>query len=360
MVHRTYGETATVTSKPRISLDAMGGDKAPEVVIQGAERALEDNPNLELILVGDQNRLKSLLKKTRLLKDVVRIIHTDEAVDPTAKVSKALRSGKNTSMWKAIELVNNGEADAVVSAGNTGALMAMSKLQLRMIEGVTRPAIASFVPTQNGRCCILDLGANLECDEHNLVQFAIMGSAFSRFLQNIDRPTVGLLNVGEEDQKGFDYLRAAAETLRRDDLPVNYVGFVEGSDFSSGTVDVIVTDGFTGNIALKTAEGVAQLVRAFLRRAFAANIFTKIAYLFARPALARVRSMINPNAYNGAVFLGLNGISVKSHGGTNAFGYANAIGVAADMVKNGYLPEVSQAIAKANLILNEEKRDENG
>ena len=164
MVHGTNEGTATVTSKPRISLDAMGGDKAPEVVIQGAERALEGNPNLELILVGDQDQLNPLVKKTRLLKNVVRIIHTDEAVDPTAKVSQALRSGKNTSMWKAIELVNNGEADAVVSAGNTGALMAMSKLQLRMIEGVIRPAIASFVPTQNGRCCILDLGANLECD----------------------------------------------------------------------------------------------------------------------------------------------------------------------------------------------------
>ncbi len=360
MVQGKSEGSVTVILKPRISLDAMGGDDAPLVVVEGAENALKNNPDLELILVGDEKLIRPLLTKTRFLKKSARIIHTSDAVDPAAKASQALRAGKNTSMWKAIELVTNGDADAVVSAGNTGALMAMSKLQLRMIDGVTRPAIATFVPTQNGRSCVLDLGANLECDEHNLVQFAIMGSAFSRFLLNIEHPTVGLLNVGEEDQKGFDYLRVAAQTLSRDDMPVNYVGFVEGSDFSNGTVDVIVTDGFTGNIALKTAEGVAQLIRTFLRRAFAANLFTKIGYLFARSALGKVRLMINPNNYNGAVFLGLNGISVKSHGGTNALGYANAIGVATDMVKNGYLPEVSRAITKINQILSEEKRDKNG
>ena len=219
---------------PRISLDAMGGDKAPEIVVQGADKALATYPDVLLTFVGDEKQISPLLKKSQNLQQA-GIRHTDEAVAPEAKPSQALRAGKNTSMWKAIELVADGKADAVVSAGNTGALMAMSMLQMRMIEGVGRPAIAGFFPNPQGQSCVLDLGANIECDAENLIQFAIMGSAFYRDIHGRTSPSVGLLNVGEEDQKGFDYLREAAAVLGADSLNLNYHGFVEGSDIAGGT-----------------------------------------------------------------------------------------------------------------------------
>ena len=342
---------------PRISLDAMGGDQAPEIVVQGADRALGAHPDISLIFVGDERKITPLLKKTSHLKKA-DIHHTDEAVAPEAKPSQALRAGKNTSMWKAIELVANGQADAVVSAGNTGALMAMSKLQMRMIEGVSRPAIAGFFPNPQGQSCVLDLGANIECDAENLIQFAIMGSAFYRDIHGGASPSVGLLNVGEEDQKGFDYLREAAAVLGTDSLHLNYHGFVEGSDIAGGKVDVVVTDGFTGNVALKTAEGVANLFQDGLRVAFSKNSITKLGFLLARTGLRGFRHKLDPRRYNGAVFLGLNGISVKSHGGTDAFGFANAIGVSVHMLQQGFIPEVKEAIHKAKAILNKGINDE--
>ena len=335
---------------PRISLDAMGGDKAPEIVVQGADRALATYPDVLLTFVGDEKQISPLLKKSQNLQQA-GIRHTDEAVAPEAKPSQALRAGKNTSMWKAIELVADGKADAVVSAGNTGALMAMSMLQMRMIEGVGRPAIAGFFPNPQGQSCVLDLGANIECDAENLIQFAIMGSAFYRDIHGVASPSVGLLNVGEEDQKGFDYLREAAVVLGADSLNLNYHGFVEGSDIAGGTVDVVVTDGFTGNVALKTAEGVADLVQKGLRDAFSENMLTKLGFLLARAGLSGFRHKLDPRRYNGAVFLGLNGISVKSHGGTDAFGFANAIGVAVHMLQQGFIPEVKEAIHKAKDVI---------
>lgn len=335
---------------PRISLDAMGGDHAPDIVVQGADRALAAHPDISLVFVGDERRIRPLLAKSRHLQNA-EIIHTDEAVAPEAKPSQALRAGKQTSMWKAIELVADGNADAVVSAGNTGALMAMSKLQLRMIEGVTRPAIAGFFPNSQGQSCVLDLGANIECDAENLIQFAIMGSAFYRDIHGGQAPSVGLLNVGEEDQKGFAYLREAAAVLGSDSLKLNYYGFVEGSDIAAGTVDVVVTDGFTGNVALKTAEGVADLVQTGLRNAFSSSMFTKLGFALARSGLRGFRQKLDPRRYNGAVFLGLNGISVKSHGGTDAIGYANAIGVSVHMLQQGFIPEVKEAIRNAKDIL---------
>lgn len=335
---------------PRISLDAMGGDHAPDIVVQGADRALAAHPDISLVFVGDERRIRPLLAKSRHLQNA-EIIHTDEAVAPEAKPSQALRAGKQTSMWKAIELVADGNADAVVSAGNTGALMAMSKLQLRMIEGVTRPAIAGFFPNSQGQSCVLDLGANIECDAENLIQFAIMGSAFYRDIHGGQAPSVGLLNVGEEDQKGFAYLREAAAVLGSDSLKLNYYGFVEGSDIAAGTVDVVVTDGFTGNVALKTAEGVADLVQTGLRNAFSGSMFTKLGFALARSGLRGFRQKLDPRRYNGAVFLGLNGISVKSHGGTDAIGYANAIGVSVHMLQQGFIPEVKEAIRNAKDIL---------
>ena len=343
-----------VTNHPIISLDAMGGDDAPEIVIQGAELALRQYPRMKLVLVGDEQRLKKALGQTKFARSI-DIIHADDMVMPEDKPSQALRNGKNTSMWQAIKLVADKQADAVVSAGNTGALMAMSKLQLRMMEGVKRPAIAGFFPTISGSGCMLDMGANIECNEDNLVQFAIMGSAFVRSVLNREQPTIGLLNVGAEEQKGFDYLRVAAQILSSDKLGLNYAGFVEGSDIGNGTVDVVVTDGFTGNVALKTAEGIADLFQHSLKTSFSQTLLSKLAYLAARPQLRRVRSLLDPRAHNGAVLLGLNGISVKSHGGTDGFGFANAIHVAVEMIEHGFMPEVSQTIAEANPILEQEK-----
>jgi glycerol-3-phosphate acyltransferase PlsX len=343
-----------MTKQPRLALDAMGGDNAPRIVVEGADIAVAKNPDLTLVFVGDERKIKPLLKATRYLQSA-EILHTTEEVAPEARVSQVLRAGKQTSMWKAIELVAEGQVEAVVSAGNTGALMAMSKLQLRMIEGVSRPAIAGFFPSSSGHSCVLDLGANIECDAENLIQFAIMGSAFYRDIYGMETPSVGLLNVGEEDQKGFDYLREAAKVLNLEKLDVNYQGFVEGSDITAGSVDVIVTDGFTGNAALKTAEGVANLFQQSMREAFSASLMTKLGYLLARAGFTRLRAKLDPRNYNGAVFLGLNGISVKSHGGTDAIGYANAINVAVNMVKQGFIPEVTAAIATANQIFAEEK-----
>ena len=343
-----------MTKQPRLALDAMGGDNAPRIVVEGADIAVAKNPDLTLVFVGDERKIKPLLKATRYLQSA-EILHTTEEVAPEARVSQALRAGKQTSMWKAIELVAEGQVEALVSAGNTGALMAMSKLQLRMIEGVSRPAIAGFFPSSSGHSCVLDLGANIECDAENLIQFAIMGSAFYRDIYGMETPSVGLLNVGEEDQKGFDYLREAAKVLNLEKLDVNYQGFVEGSDITAGSVDVIVTDGFTGNAALKTAEGVANLFQQSMRDAFSASLMTKLGYLLARAGFTRLRAKLDPRNYNGAVFLGLNGISVKSHGGTDAIGYANAINVAVNMVKQGFIPEVTAAIATANQIFAEEK-----
>ena len=343
-----------MTNQPRLALDAMGGDNAPRIVVEGADIAVAKNTDLTLVFVGDERKIKPLLKDTRYLQSA-EILHTTEEVAPEARVSQALRAGKQTSMWKAIELVADGQVEAVVSAGNTGALMAMSKLQLRMIEGVSRPAIAGFFPSSSGHSCVLDLGANIECDAENLIQFAIMGSAFYRDIYGMETPSVGLLNVGEEDQKGFDYLREAGKVLNLEKLDVNYQGFVEGSDITAGSVDVIVTDGFTGNAALKTAEGVANLFQQSMREAFSASVMTKLGYLLARAGFTRLRAKLDPRNYNGAVFLGLNGISVKSHGGTDAIGYANAINVAVNMVKQGFIPEVTAAIATANQIFAEEK-----
>jgi glycerol-3-phosphate acyltransferase PlsX len=253
-------------------------------------------------------------------------------------------------MWLAIAAVAKGNADAVVSAGNTGALMAMSKLQFRTMPGVTRPAIAGFFPTEKEIMCMLDLGANLECDEENLIQFAIMGQAFFHSLTDKINPSVALLNVGAEEQKGHEYLRLAAQELSDERLGVNYQGFVEGSDLVNGDVDVVVTDGFSGNIALKTAEGVASMFAMLLRRSFKSTLMSKLGYLLARSALKKLRVKIDPRHYNGAVFLGLNGIAVKSHGGTDATGFANAVQVAVDLVEHGFIPDVSSAIAKANVI----------
>ena len=319
-----------------IALDAMGGDQAPKMVIRGANIAKERYPNAQFLLVGDQPQLERLLKRRRRLRKHVTILHAEQVVASDAKPAAALRGGRQSRMRRAIDAVAEGEAAGVVSAGNTGALMAMAKLVLKTLPGIDRPAITSFFPTLRGESVMLDLGANIDCDPNNLVEFALMGQLFSRTVLGLVEPTVGLLNVGSENMKGHQELKDAHALLRSGSVPVNYHGFIEGDDIAAGTVDVIVTDGFTGNVALKSAEGTARLVTQFLRESFKSSVASRIGYLFARRAFNKFRVRIDPRRYNGAMFLGLNGIVVKSHGGTDAIGFANAIGVAVDLVAGGF------------------------
>ena len=318
-----------------IALDAMGGDHAPQVVIAGADMARERFPELRFLLHGDERLLRALLGARGQLAARAQIEHTPERVDPDARPSQVLRQGRGTSMCLAIEAVKAGRASAAVSAGNTGALMALAKFVLKTLPGIERPAIASLMPTRRSEVVFLDLGANSECDAENLVQFAVMGEVFARAVLGVTKPTVGLLNIGTEEVKGHDTLREAAAALRASHLPIEFRGFVEGTDVTSGTVDVVVTDGFTGNVALKVLEGTVGLYTQFLREAFKSSLVAQLGYVLARPALQLLRQRLDPRRYNGAMFLGLNGVVVKSHGGTDALGFANAIGVAVDLVQQG-------------------------
>ena len=320
-----------------VALDAMGGDHAPGSVVHGAAIAMRRLPRTQYLLFGDQARLEPLLRRYKRLRERCQIRHTDQRVADDEKPSLALRAGRNSSMRLALDAVAEGQADCAVSAGNTGALMAMARFSLKMFPGVDRPAMATVLPTQRGESVMLDLGANIECDTENLVQFALLGEVFARTVLGQSQPTVGLLNVGSEEMKGHDAVRGAATRLRAPGSPINFFGFVEGDDIAAGTVDVVVADGFTGNVALKTAEGTARLMSDFLRASFRHSLTARIGYLFAAPALKKLSKRLDPRGYNGAVFLGLNGIVVKSHGGADAIGFANAIGVAVDMRSNGFL-----------------------
>jgi len=328
-----------MTEQITISLDAMGGDNAPEMVIEGARLAQERCPGVHFLLYGDEHRIRPHLGPDTAGSWDIR--HTDKVVSADAKPSQALRKGSKTSMRLAIDAVRDGLASGVVSAGNTGALMAMSKFSLRTLPGIYRPAIASKIPTMRGEMVMLDLGANIQCDADTLVQFAIMGADYAHYFLGLQRPTVGLLNVGEEELKGNDTVRAAHDMLRGLDVSgFEYFGFVEGNDITKGTVDVVVTDGFTGNIALKSMEGTARLMESTLRTAYQSGWRSKLGYLFSQSALKALRKKMDPNNYNGAIFLGLNGIAVKSHGGTDARGFANAIGIAFNMVNDGMIDQI--------------------
>lgn len=329
-----------------IALDAMGGSHAPQMVLKGAETAAQRYPDLRFILFGAEDAIRPLLAKLPRLASRVSLHHTSEMVMDETRPSLALRAGRQSSMRLAIDAVADGRADGVVSAGNTGALMAMAKNVLKTLPGIDRPAIASFFPTRRGESVMLDLGANVECDAENLVQFALLGDAFARTVLGLVEPTVGLLNVGSEELKGNDAVRAASLRLRDGLTPIRFYGFIEGDDIAAGTVDVVVTDGFTGNIAVKTAEGTARLFSEFLSSAFHHSLMARLGYLFARGALRKLRLRIDPRRYNGAVFLGLGGIAVKSHGSTDALGFANAIGVAVDMKANGFLDRIRVDLAR--------------
>ncbi len=330
-----------------IALDAMGGDRAPEMVVAGANVARDRHPDVRYLLFGDERRLAKLLAKFPKLAAVSQIRASETVVGANDRPAAALRQGRRSSMRLAIDAVRDGEAGGVVSAGNTGALMAMAKMVLKTLPGIKRPALASMMPTGRGEIVLLDLGANVECDAENLVQFALMGALFAREVVGIPHPTVGLLNVGHEEVKGHDDLRGAYEILRNaQDLPLRFHGFIEGNDIAAGTVDVVVTDGFTGNIALKSIEGTARLYSEFLRASFRRSVISKLGYLLARPALNALRNRVDPRRYNGGMFLGLSGVAVKSHGGTDAFGFASAMGFAADMIANGFNAKVMAEIER--------------
>lgn len=331
-----------------IALDAMGGDRAPKVVVDGAALALERTPNIHFLMFGDESALVPLLKKLPALRDATTIHHTTEQIRGEDKPSAAIKSGRESSMRLAIDAVSDGRAACIVSAGNTGALMAVAKFVLKTLPGIDRPAMATFFPTLSGESCMLDLGANVQCDANNLVQFAVMGEVFVRTVLGHEQPTIGLLNIGVEDLKGNEEVREAAAILRDSDLPVAFKGFVEGDDITAGTVDVIVTDGFTGNVALKTAEGTVNFYTRLLKQAFESSWAARLGYLLARRSMSKLRSTMDPRRYNGAMLLGLNGIVVKSHGGTDAIGFASAIGVAVDMVVHDFQSKIRDDFERLN------------
>ncbi len=323
-----------VGTKLTIALDAMGGDNAPVSVVEGAAIALRKYPNLGFIFFGDRNVIAPLLADNPTLSETSEVIHTTDRVADDAKPSAAVRQGKNTSMRMAIDAVHNGNADAVVSGGNTGALMALGKLVLKTLPEVKRPAAASLFPSRTGQVVMLDLGANLECGAIELFQFAIMGDAYARAVLGIQHPKIGLLNVGEEDHKGHPEIREAAQMLRNCKLDLNFCGFVEGNHVPAGTVDVVVADGFAGNIMLKTAEGTAKLVSDFIKEAFNSNWVTKLSYILASKTMALLRKRMDPRRYNGAMLLGLNGVVIKSHGGSDSYAFSRAIRMAAEIVEH--------------------------
>jgi len=312
----------------------MGGDDAPHMVIEGASIARERFPDARFLIFGDETRIAPLVTKYPRLKDSCEIHHTDKIVTSGQKPGQALRRGRTSSMGLAIQAVKDGKAWAAVSAGNTGALMAMSKFMLRTMSGIDRPALASLLPTSCGESIMLDLGANVECNEDNLVQFAIMGAALARTVLGLSNPSVALLNVGVEELKGNEIIKNADRMLRDANLPMNYVGFTEGHGLANGEVDVVVTDGFTGNVALKTAEGTARMIAGMLKNALSDSLLSKMGAFLAKPALMGFKNHLDPNNHNGAVFMGLNGLVIKSHGGASAAGFASAIGVAIDMASN--------------------------
>lgn len=331
----------------RLAVDAMGGDEGPVMVLPGLEVALKRCPNLRFDLYGDEETLARTLATRPALRDACRIIHCGVSIPMNAKPSQALRMGRrDSSMWRSLDALKSTDAQAAVSAGNTGALMAMALFCLRPMTGVDRPALAAIWPTVRGESIVLDVGASIGVNTRNLVTHAILGAAMSRAVFGIDSPTVGLLNIGVEEVKGLEEVREAGQILRERNLQsMRYEGFVEGDDIGRGAVDVVVTEGFSGNIALKTAEGTARQLAEYLRMSIGRTLRARIGYLLAKPAFTRLRDKMDPRKINGAVFLGLNGLVIKSHGGTDAEGFASAVELAHDMVKNNLQQRIAADVA---------------
>jgi glycerol-3-phosphate acyltransferase PlsX len=334
---------AVMSSTITLSLDAMGGDAGPAVVLPGAEIALGRRSDLKFMIYGEAAAVEPLLDRYPKVRDASRFVNCDVSVQMDDKPSQALRRGRwKSSMWRSIQAVRDGEAQAAVSAGNTGALMAMSKFCLKTLPGIERPAIAAIWPTLRGESIVLDVGATIGSDARMLVDFAVMGAAMARSLFGLERPSVGLLNIGVEEIKGIEEVREAGRILRAIDHPhFHYHGFVEGGDLGKGTVDVVVTEGFSGNIALKTAEGTARQISEYLHAAMRRTMFARIGYLFAQSAFNRLREKMDPSKGNGGVFLGLNGVVIKSHGGTDAEGFAAAIDVAREMARDNLVQQIA-------------------
>jgi len=329
-----------------LAIDGMGGDRAPEMVVAGLDRAAERHPEARFLLIGDEPRLTSQLRRYSRAAAVCTIRHAASVIASDMKPSASIRGGRGSSMRLAIEAVGSGEADGLVSAGNTGALMAQAKFVLKTLPGIDRPAMAAIGPAARGDFVMLDLGANVVCSATNLVQFAVMGAVFARITLGLPEPSIGLLNVGSEELKGDDRVREAAEVLKASPLGPLFHGFIEGHDIPAGTVDVVITDGFTGNVALKMGEGSLKLVRDLLRQVFTSSWFAKAGYLLARPALDRLREWLDPRRYNGAILIGLSGVVVKSHGGTDGTGFAHAVDVAMDMVTHRFNDRIAEELAR--------------
>jgi len=328
-----------------LSIDAMGGDFGPQVTIPASLVCLRKNPKLNLILVGDETLLKDKLGSALTeFAGRLSIEHASQVVEMDEPPQKALKNKKDSSMRVAINLVQEGRADACVSAGNTGALMATARFVLKMIPGIDRPAIISTLPSTFGHTHVLDLGANVDSSAEHLYQFAVMGEEVVKAVENIERPRVGLLNIGEEDMKGNEQVKAAAKLLENSEL--NYIGYVEGNSINAGhtKVDLIVTDGFVGNVALKSIEGAAKMISSKLKDSFSQNWLTKLAGLVAYPVLKRFKDSIDPRLYNGASFIGLRGLVIKSHGGADALAFETAIHLAEVEVAQGVIRKISEKL----------------
>ncbi len=337
-----------MTKSPRIAIDAMGGDEGPRVMIAGAALARHRHERFKFLLVGDEAQIKAALDDHPNLRAASEILHTDQVVTGAEKISQALRKSKTSSMGLAIQALKNGDVSATVSGGNTAVMMAMAKMALRTMPGIDRPALAAFLPTLGSNDVVmLDVGANTIVDTNNLVEFAVMGAAYVRIALGVDRPRTYLLNIGSEDQKGKEEIREAAEILRS--LPSDHLdfrGFIEGDKINRGEADVIVSEGFAGNIALKTVEGTARFVTDLLKQAFTSSIRSKFGFLVSRPATELLRHHLDPNNHNGAVFLGLNGVAIKSHGSANVAGVAKAVEVAARLVEEDITARIAQDVAR--------------
>lgn len=340
-----------------IAIDVMGGDDGPQTVIAGADIALNRCPDMRFSLFGDEAAVAPFLEKHPKVAEASVFHHCDVTVRMDDKPSQALRRGRrNSSMWRAIEAEKTGEADMCISAGNTGALMAMAKICLRTMPGIERPAIAAIWPTLRGESIVLDVGATIGADAQQLIDFAVMGGAMARALFEVKRPTVGLLNIGVEEVKGLEEVRTAGRMLKEADLSsIDYRGFVEGDDVGRGTVDVVVTEGFSGNIALKTAEGTARQIGQYLKSAMNRTLIARIGYLLAKSAFDQLREKMDPRNSNGGIFLGLNGIVIKSHGGTDAEGFASAVELGYDMVRKELFKKIVNDLARYHPDLSDPK-----
>lgn len=331
-----------------ISVDAMGGDNSPRVVVEGIVLAHKNNPDIQFLLFGDEAKVTAEIKRFPAMNEYCTVVHAPELVRNEDKPSQVIRN-KNTSMFMAIDAVRKGDARAVISAGNTGALMAISKMILKTIQKIHRPAICTNIPHKNGMCVMLDLGANTECSAVNLAEFAIIGNILAKHTLEVERPRIALLNIGAEEMKGREEIHQAAKMIKSTHLDLNFIGYIEPHQIGEGYADVIVSDGFTGNIALKTMEGTAKLISGMLKNTIKSSIITKIGLPFLLPVLWKLKKNMDPRKYNGAMFVGLNGLSVKSHGGTDALGFSYAINNAAKLVRQDFVQTIRAEVEHVDL-----------